>query len=168
MAANKETLIEWLKDAHAMEEQAINMLEKQADRIEQYPEMKKKVRNHLEQSRSQAERVEECIETLGGDTSSIKEGVAKFMGSAANLVNQSAGDEVVKNGIANYAFEHFEIASYRALIAAADQLGEDKIRQTCQEILEEEEEMASWLETNLPDVTQRYLQRERTEQSAKR
>lgn len=168
MAANTETLIEWLKDAHAMEEQAINMMEKQSDRIEQYPEMKKKLSKHVEQTRSQAERVEECIEMLGGDTSAVKEGVAKFMGSAANLVNQSAGDEVVKNGIANYAFEHFEIASYRALIAAADQLGEDKIRQTCQEILEEEEEMASWLETNLPDVTQQYLQRERTEQTAKR
>lgn len=166
MAANKETLIEWLKDAHAMEQQAINMLEKQADRLEQYPEVKKKVREHLEQTRHQASRVEGCIQKLGGDTSAVKEGVAKFMGSAANLVNQSAGDEVVKNGIADYAFEHFEIASYRALIGAADKLGEEEIRRTCEEILEEEEAMASWLETNLPDVTQQYLQRERREQAA--
>lgn len=168
MAATKETLIEWLKDAHAMEQQAINMLEKQADRIEQYPDLREKVRDHLEQTRHQASRVEGCIQKLGGDTSAIKEGVAKFMGSAANLVNQSAGDEVVKNGIADYAFEHFEIASYRALIGAADKLGEEEIRETCEEILEEEEAMASWLETNLPDVTQQYLQRERTEHSADR
>ncbi len=151
-----------------MEQQAINMLEKQADRLEQYPDVREKVRDHLEQSRHQASRVEGCIQKLGGDTSAIKEGVAKFMGSAANLVNQSAGDEVVKNGIADYAFEHFEIASYRALIGAADQLGEDEIRETCEEILEEEEAMASWLETNLPDVTQQYLQRERTERPADR
>lgn len=168
MAATRETLIEWLKDAHAMEQQAINMLEKQADRIEQYPGLREKVRDHLEQTRHQASRVEGCIQKLGGDTSAIKEGVAKFMGSAANLVNQSAGDEVVKNGIADYAFEHFEIASYRALIGAADKLGEEEIRKTCEEILEEEEAMASWLETNLPDVTQQYLQRERTEHSADR
>lgn len=168
MAATRETLIEWLKDAHAMEQQAINMLEKQADRIEQYPDLREKVRDHLEQTRHQASRVEGCIQKLGGDTSAIKEGVAKFMGSAANLVNQSAGDEVVKNGIADYAFEHFEIASYRALIGAADKLGEEEIRKTCEEILEEEEAMASWLETNLPDVTQQYLQRERTEHSADR
>lgn len=168
MAATRETLIEWLKDAHAMEQQAINMMEKQVERTDQYPDLKERIRDHLELTRQQATRVEGCIQKLGGDTSAIKEGVAKFMGSAANLVNQSAGDEVVKNGIADYAFEHFEIASYRALIGAADQLGEDEIRETCEEILEEEEAMASWLETNLPDVTQEYLQRERREQTANR
>lgn len=168
MEATKETLLEWLKDAHAMEKQSIDMMEKQAGRIEQYPDLKETVKDHLEQTRQQASRIEECIHTLGGDTSVMKQGVAKFMGSAANLINQSAGDEVVKNGLADYAFEHFEIASYRALVAAADQAGEEEIRQICEEILQEEEAMASWLGTNLPDVTQQYLQRGRTGEPAGR
>ena len=33
-------------------------------------------------------------------------------------------DEVVKEAVADYAFEHFEIASYKALVAAAHELGE--------------------------------------------
>lgn len=168
MAATRETLLEWLRDAHAMEKQAISILERQADRIENYPEMRQQVQSHLETSRRQAERVEECINQLGGDTSTVKEGVAKFMGNMSALTNAAAGDEVVKNGIADYAFEHFEIASYRALIGAAEALGETKIQQTCEEILQEEEAMAEWLETNLPEVTRRYLQREVTGEEAKR
>lgn len=168
MATTRETLLAWLRDAHAMEKQAIEMLENQASRIENYPEMKQKVQSHLETSRRQAERVEECIRRLDGDTSTIKEGMAKFMGNVSALTNAAASDEVVKNGIASYAFEHFEIASYRALIGTAEALGETHIQQVCEEILREEEAMADWLETNLPEVTQRYLQREVTGEQAKR
>lgn len=168
MAMTRETLLEWLRDAHAMEQQAVSILENQAERIEHYPGMQERVRAHLDESRRQAERVEQCIKELDGDTSTVKEGVAKFMGNVAALSNAAAGDEVVKNGIADYAFEHFEIASYRSLIGAAEELGETRIKQTCEEILQEEEAMADWLETHLPEVTQQYLRREVTGQEAKR
>lgn len=161
MEATNETLLAWLNDAHAMEQQSIDMLEKQVDRLEHYPDLQNAVRSHLETTRTQANRLETAIEKLGGETSTIKQGVAKFMGTVANIVNQSAGDEVVKSGIADYAFEQFEIASYRSLVAAADHAGKDEIRQICEDNLQEEEEMAGWLETNLSDVTQQYLQRER-------
>lgn len=164
----KETLLEWLRDAHAMEHQAIEILENQANRIENYPELQRKVQKHLEQSRQQAEQVKGCIERLGGDTSSIKKGMGKFMGNVAALTNSAAGDEVVKNGIADYAFEHFEIASYRALIGAADALGEDEIQRVCEDILQQEEAMAQWLEEHLPQVTQDHLQRAASGEPAKR
>jgi ferritin-like metal-binding protein YciE len=164
----RETLIEWLRDAHAMEHQAIETLERQAERIEHYPELKAKVQNHLEESRWQAEQVKKCLERLGSDSSTIKKGVGKFMGNMSALTNSAAGDEIVKNGIADYAFEHFEIASYRSLVAAADELGQEKVKRVCQEILKQEEHMADWLEDHLPEVTQQYLRREATSQQAKR
>ena len=168
MDTGKKILLEWLKDAHAMEKQAIEILKRQAERTESYPEVQSKMQEHLEQSREQAARVKECIERLGGDTSAVKEGMAKFMGNASALANSAAGDEIVKNGIADYTFEHFEMAAYRALVAAAEEVGEDEVRSVCAEILEEEKAMARWLEKHLPHLTQQYLQREVTNQQAKR
>lgn len=166
MAASNETLLAWLNDAHAMEQQSIDMMEKQVNRLEHYPDLQNAVRSHLETTQKQASRLETAIQKIGGETSTVKQGVAKFMGSVANIVNQSAGDEVVKSGIADYAFEQFEIASYRSLIAAAEHAGKDEIRQICENNLQEEKEMASWLEANLSDVTQQYLQHERAGEPA--
>lgn len=160
MADKKETLLAWLKDAHAAEHHAIETLENQSDRTEHYPDLQAKVQQHLKESKWQAEQVEKCIHKLGGDTSSVKKGISKFMGNASALANSAAGDEVVKNVLADYSFEHFEIASYRSLIAAADELGETEIRNTCQEILEQELAMADWLEDYIPSVTSQYMARE--------
>lgn len=168
MGNNREILLEWLRDAHAMEKQAVEMLERQEGRLEHYPEMEQRVQTHLEESRRQAERIQTSIEKLGGDTSSVKESVAQFMGNVAALTNAAASDEVVKNGIADYAFENFEIASYRALIAAAGNQGETEIQRVCEEIVEEEVAMARWLEEHLPEVTQRYLERQAAGRPAKR
>lgn len=166
MAENKDVLLAWLKDAHAMETAAIDMLEKQEQRMDEYPELQRKVSRHLEESRTQADRVEECIRKLGGDASAVKEGVGKVAATIASLTNAAADDEAVKNGLANYAFEHFEIGSYTALVEAAGRLGETEIQQTCREILEEEREMAGWLEGYLPDVTREYLARNKESSSA--
>ena len=160
METRKETLIAWLRDAHAMENQAIEILEAQATRTD-HPLVADKVEEHLEQSREHAARVKECIERLGGDASIAKKGVAKFLGNAAALTNAAASDELVKNTIADYTFEHFEIASYRALAAAAEDAGEEEVRRVCEDILEEEEAMAAWLEEHLPLVTRQYLSTER-------
>src|SRR3546814_12860689 len=54
-------------------------------------------------------------------------------------------DEVVKGSMASYTFEHMEISAYRSLIAAAEAVGDQQTKQVCQEILAEEEAMASWL-----------------------
>jgi ferritin-like metal-binding protein YciE len=168
MEVTKETLIEWLRDAHAMEHQAIEMLERQSSRVEHYPELKAQIQSHLVESRWQADQVEKCLERLGSDSSMIKEGIGKFMGNVGALTNSAAGDEVVKNSIADYAFEHFEMACYRSLVAAADELGENEVKRVCQDILEQEEAMADWMQEYLPEVTQQYLRREATSQSAKR
>jgi ferritin-like metal-binding protein YciE len=67
------------------------------------------------------------------------------------------GGPVVQNGISDYAFEHFEIATYRTLIQAAAEAGEPEIERVCRENLREEEAMAAWLAQRIPDVTRQYL-----------
>jgi ferritin-like metal-binding protein YciE len=69
----------------------------------------------------------------------------------------AAEDELVKNALSDYAAEQFEVASYRSLIAAAEELGDQETVSACQENLREDEEMARWLEQQLPAVTQAFL-----------
>lgn len=157
--SNKETLIDWLRDAYAMETQAVQMLERQTERIKNYPEVLAKAEEHTEISRRQAERLRDCLQHLGADTSTIKTGIGMLMGNMQSLSGLVTTDEIVKAGVFNYAFEHFEIANYRALIAAAEAVGEAGIASTLHQSLDEELEMADWLEQHLPEVTRTYLAR---------
>jgi ferritin-like metal-binding protein YciE len=64
---------------------------------------------------------------------------------------------VIQNGITDYAFEHFEIATYRTLVEAAAEAGEPEVERVCRENQREEEVMAAWLADRIPDVTRQYL-----------
>lgn len=158
----------WLRDAHGMEEKAESLLKRQAERLEHYPAMKARIEQHIEETRSQAQRLEECISRLDGGTSAMKDFAGKVMANMEAMMNVAADDEVVKNAIASYSFEHFEIASYRSLIAAAEAVGDTHTAQVCRDILREEEAMASWLEQNLPEVTKTFLERDAADVTAKR
>jgi ferritin-like metal-binding protein YciE len=161
-------LMNWLRDAHAMEMQAIQILENQARRIENYPELRNRILEHLEETEAQAEMLERCIERHGTTSSALKDTAAAFIGNMQALSGLFVGDEVVKGAIFSYTFEHLEIASYRSLIGAAEELGEHETARVCREILHQEEAMARWLERHLPEVTRQYLRRELVGAQAKR
>lgn len=162
MASAEERLMEWLRDAHAMEQQAQTMLSSLASRIENYPDVKAKIEAHLAETRQQASLIESCITRRGGDTSTLKDLAAKFVALGQGLSGVFVSDEIIKGAMASYTFEHMEIASYRILIAAAEQVGDPETSAVCARILREEEEMARWLSENLAPLTQRYLAREET------
>lgn len=160
MATAEERLMEWLRDAHAMEEQAEIMLDRTADRIENYPELKAKLRSHLDETKRQRDQVRGCIERRGGSTSPLKDMTGRVVAVVQGLSGMFVGDEVIKATMACYVFEHMEIVSYRVLAAAAREAGDAQTAAVCEGILREEEAMASWLEQHVPEVTQRYLARE--------
>jgi ferritin-like metal-binding protein YciE len=168
VATNTDTLTEWLKDAHAMEQSAINILEKQSDRLQHYPRIEAKVKEHLEVTRRQAELVKSCLEHYNADTSAMKDLMGRFSGMVNALGSSTSGDEVVKAQMADYAFEHLEIASYRILIAAAKHVGDLQTQRVCEEILSQEEEMARWLGQELEGMTQEYLSKSEIGEPAKR
>ncbi|SIR18333.1 ferritin-like domain-containing protein [Bosea sp. TND4EK4] len=162
MATAEERYMEWLRDAHAMEQQAETMLSSMAGRIQNYPDVRAKIEMHLDQTRSQAAQIERCIERRGGDTSTLKDIAGKVMAFGQGVGGMMMGDEIIKGAMASYAFEQPEVATYRVLIAAADKLGDTETSTTCANILREEEEMARWLLENLGNLTERYLEREET------
>lgn len=163
MTTGKEILLRWLRDAHAMENTAESILKRQAKRTKDHPTIHQKISEHLEVTRRQAKRVEECIERLGGDASTIKDMTGSFVGAMQAMTAAGADDELVKAAISDYAFEQFEIANYNSLIDAAEACGEVEIQRVCEEILSEEEEMADWLEEQIPEVTRGYLLEEGVE-----
>lgn len=152
-------LEDWLRDAHAMEKQAEKMLDGQASRLEHYPELKARIEQHREETRSQTERLEECMSQLNIDTSAIKDMGGKLTAFGQAMSGMLVSDEVIKGSMASYAFEHFEIASYKALIQAAERAGKPDVARILTGILKEEEAMQQWLSDHLDDTTRKYLDR---------
>ncbi len=162
MARHEDRMIQWLRDAHAMEEQAMTLLNAQIGRIENYPELKQRLEQHLSETEGHVEKLEQCIERHNGGASAVKDTIAKMTAFAQGASGLFVGDEVAKGTLANYTFEHMEIASYRMLMAAADEVGDQETRRVAQDILREEEAMAKWLEDHLDEITRAYLERENT------
>jgi ferritin-like metal-binding protein YciE len=91
-----------------------------------------------------------------------------FMGNMAAITHSMADDEVLKNTFANLAFENFEIASYKSLIAMARKLGDQSAISALQQTLQEEQRMATWIDENVEQVTERYLDLKTAGQKADR
>jgi len=169
MTESREWLIQWLRDAHAMEEQAETMLNGQLSRLENYPELSDRIRLHVDETKEQAARLKACLDSLDEDESTMKVMGGKIMATAQSLSGMFASDEVMKGSLASYTFEHMEIASYTILVAAARSLGETEIARVCEENLREEEAMADWLMKHLPATAEQFLMRSETRvSSAKR
>jgi ferritin-like metal-binding protein YciE len=162
MTTTKERLVQWLRDAHAMEMQAEKMLDDQSQRIEHYPDLKAQMQRHMEETRDQAKKIEACIKRLGGDTSAVKDFTGRFTAMAQGMSGYFVGDEVVKGSMAAYTFENMEIASYKSLIATAEAAGDHETKQVLEGILRQEEAMASWLGDHIGQITRQFLQREET------
>jgi ferritin-like metal-binding protein YciE len=164
----KEHLADWLRDAHAMEQQSATMMRKLADRLEHYPELRGRIQRHIEETEQQAKRLEGCMKRAGAKTSALKDIAGKFTATIQGLSGVVVEDEVVKAHLAHYVFEHYEMASYRILIAAAEAAGDSETCGVCETNLREEEAMADWLADNLPATAQKYLQRDMADLDAKR
>lgn len=55
MSTTTDNLLDWLRDAHAMEQQAEKMLTAQSERLEHYPELKARIVQHIDETRGQRE-----------------------------------------------------------------------------------------------------------------
>ena len=158
--AHKELVIAWLNDAHAMELGIAQVLERHAEEAKDHPQMHAGLQRHLEQTRRHAELVKGCVERMGGETSGVKSGMASVMGTVQGMTTKLAKDELIKNTLHDYGTEHFEIACYTSLIAAAENLGDQETVRACQEILRDDQAMADFLFQQIPQTTIEMLQME--------
>jgi ferritin-like metal-binding protein YciE len=76
--------------------------------------------SHRGETEQQIERLETVLDGLGESHSALKDAAFKFSGNMAALGHAFAEDEILKNSFANYAFENFEVASYKSLLTICD------------------------------------------------
>ncbi|WP_343177764.1 DUF892 family protein [Pseudomonas sp. 4810-S13] len=159
MATSQENLLDWLRDAHAMEQQAEKMLKAQSERLEHYPQLKARIDQHIEETLGQQQLIDQCLARLGGSSSTLKDMGGKLMAFGQAVGGSLMSDEVIKGAMAGYVFENMEIASYTALIAATKEAGDSETLAACEKILPQEIAMAEWLLEHLPELTQAFLRR---------
>lgn len=163
--ANNELLTSWLKDAHSMEQAQKQTLERFSDQLEDFPDAKAKVEEHIKVTERQADDINLCLQRLGEDTSAVKSAVGTVVGAVQGMATAPFKDDIVKDMIAMHANEHFEHASYLSLAAAARECGEDEIAEACDKICEEELAMAEWIQEQIPVITASVI--EKTAQDAR-
>ena len=152
----QELFVVGLRNAHAVEKQALSIMTPQVSRIEHYPEVAERLQAHIEETNGQIARLDELLAGFDTSSSALKDLGLSMSGTMAALTHSVAGDEIVKNSFANYAFEHFEIAAYKSLLVMAEDGGFAHATAALKQSLGEEEAMAQWIEDNLPVVTRRY------------
>jgi ferritin-like metal-binding protein YciE len=153
----QDELSKWLNDAHSMEVSIGEVLQKHIKAAEAIPLWHERLQFHLVQTRRHADRIRECIGTLGGTVSQTKTILGDMLGRLEGYSTVFCQDELVKNVLAEYAGEHLEIGCYTALIAAAEELGQTRIAEVCREIKAEEEEMAHWVKQHIAVITKEFL-----------
>ncbi|WP_309208287.1 ferritin-like domain-containing protein [Pelagibacterium sp. 26DY04] len=161
-------LVTGLKNAHAMENQALSIMKPQVQRIENYPDMRARLEQHIGETEGQIERLETIFGDLQERHSTLKDTMLSVGGSMAVLGHAMAGDEVLKDTFANHAFENYEIAAYRSLITLSEMTSLANVTPLLEQNLSEEENMAQWIRDHIKAVTERYVSLSSSGQTAKR
>ncbi|WP_407579702.1 ferritin-like domain-containing protein [Citrobacter koseri] len=150
---------DWLRDAHAMEKQAESMLESMASRIDNYPDLRARIEQHLTETKHQITVLEEILERNEISRSVLKDSMSKMAAFGQSTGGMLPSDEIVKGAISGYVFEQFEIACYTSLLSAAEKAGDTASIPALEAILVEERDMADWLIKHLPQMTAQFLLR---------
>jgi ferritin-like metal-binding protein YciE len=140
----REQLRMYLADAHAIEAQAEQLLSRGPD-LAGDEELARIYASHLEETRGHSQLVDERLDDLGGDPSSLKD-----LALRAGAINwaaffQAHPDTPGKLAAFAYAFEHLEIGSYEQLRRVAERAGDPATTSTADRILAEERAAADTL-----------------------
>jgi len=162
----RDLFVTGARNLHAVEKQALSIMSPQIARIENYPEVADRLRLHVDETNRQIARLDEILAGFDTGGSALKDLGLSMSGSMAAVAHSVAGDEILKNSFANYAFEHFEIASYKSLIVLGEDAALARAVPLLKESLAEEQAMARWIDESLPMVTRRYAELYAAEGSA--
>ena len=155
-----------LQNIHGVENQALALMDRQLDHLENYPEVSDMLRKHRAETEEQIKRVDAILAEFDADPSKLKDIFLSISGNMAALAHLPAPDEILKNSFANYAFENFEIASYTSLLTLADAAGVGNLAAPLELSLGEEQRMAAWVLESLPALTTKYVARRQAGETA--
>jgi ferritin-like metal-binding protein YciE len=139
-----EQLNKYLADAHAIEAQAIQLLQR-GPKIAGDPELARLYEEHLEESREHQRLVEQRLEQRGGSPSRFKDAAMRLGALNWGAFFAAQPDTPGKLAAFAYAFEFLEVGGYEQLKRVAGRIGDVETAQLADRILADEREMAGRL-----------------------
>jgi ferritin-like metal-binding protein YciE len=153
-------LIQYLNEAYGKEKELETALEAHIGMTTRAP-YKKRLQQHLKETKSHAREIERRIKKLGGSadgitstaTTAAKKALALGKGSLQALRGASDPEKELKNARDEFAEEAQEIALYTAIESLATAVGDKDTAKIARTIRRDEERMASYLEKLIPQLT---------------
>lgn len=68
MEQTRQNYLAWLRDAHAMEEEGLALLQRMVDELEGYPQLRARFRQHLRETEGQLAALARLLDRKGAET----------------------------------------------------------------------------------------------------
>jgi ferritin-like metal-binding protein YciE len=136
-----ELFLHQLKDTYFAENAILKALPK-LEAAATSPDLKAALQIHLNETKSQVQRLEEVFRIVGEDAEGVEcKAIKGIIEEGDEIAREFAGGRALDAGLiaAAQAVEHYEITRYGTLIAWARQLGHDDAVDLLEETLAEEE-----------------------------
>ncbi len=137
----QEQLVKYLTDAHAIEAQSVQLLER-GPKLAGVPALATIYAQHLDESREHRRLVEAELDRLGAGPSRIKDAALRVGALNWGIFFQAQPDTPAKLAAFAYAFEHLEVASYELLLRVARRVQDAEVEGLAGHILREEQAAA--------------------------
>jgi ferritin-like metal-binding protein YciE len=154
---HKRMLIAWLKNAHLMETRSLPTLRRRLGDETQGLDARRRRECHVRETEQHAERLRQALGALGSAPTPVLRSTEAVVMLTHDITSRVFSDRAVVSAIADLAAEQFEVAAYTALIAAAEHAGEAEVARLCRLNRGEDEDMAEWLDAQIPLVIARTL-----------
>ncbi len=149
-------LVQYLGEAYGKERELEAALQAHIAMTAKGP-YKKRLQQHLKETKSHAKQVERRIKQLGGGGQTVQGAVGKLTAAAKGPLHviRGAGEQekMLKNAKTEYFNEHEEIATYLAIETLAEKVSDGETAKMARAIRREEERMATFLQGQIKQLT---------------
>jgi ferritin-like metal-binding protein YciE len=149
-------VIKYLSDAHAIENQAIELLQR-GQKIIGADELAKLMEDHLDETRSQQAMVEARLEALGGSPNKLKDAAMRLGALNWGAFFAAQPDTPAKLAGFAHAFEYLEIGAYEQLKRVAQRAGDEETARIADQILAQERTAAAAIAAHWDDAVDAAL-----------
>jgi ferritin-like metal-binding protein YciE len=148
MNEREAKLVQYLSEAYGKERELEAALQAHIGMTAKGP-YKKRLQQHLKETKAHGKQVERRIKALGGGTQTLQSAVGKLTAAAKGPLHAIRGDgeqeKMLKNAKTEYFNEHEEIATYLAIETLAEKVHDSETAKLARAIRREEERMAGFL-----------------------
>lgn len=149
-------LVQYLSEAYGKEKELETALQAHISMTTK-PPYKKRLQQHLRETKGHAKQVERRIKKLGGGGNTMQTLVGKTMAAAKGPLHMARGtgeqEKMLKNAKTEYFNEHEEISTYLAIETLAERVGDKETAKLARDIRRDEERMAKFLEGQIKSLS---------------